>query len=487
MLQLHGSDHPVTCDGSSAYRKQSILNFFPSGKINGGEHGGDIISGYWILDNAVMQDQKTKYVITVGKLYKHLYVLDMTSFNPATLALFTAIQHSSCINYVTCNNDLRHRQLGHPSLLVLKHIPQVESTQPLDTCMEPRNYVEAKKSAEWVNGMIGELTALDKQLDVNNTFLHRHLDEEVFMTPLECYSTAAPSQFCKSKRSLYGLKQASHQWNTELITKLQEFGYVQCPHDHYLFMKITDAYFVSLLVYVDDILLTGNSTEEITTVKIFALFVHHQRSGIRKYFLGLELARFWISLTDPGAYRRLVGLLLYLGFISNTLQPSFYTYASWASFPDSKRSITSFCIFLGSTLVSWKTKKQPTISRFSAEVEYCSLGAVVCKLLWLSYLLRALHIPFTTPFLFWCDNRAAIHITVNPVFHERTKHLDIDFQLVCDQFKLRFIQPFHVPSREKLANLFAKPFSIGDFSRLFVKLGLAPQAPPCWGVVAIAS
>ncbi|KAL0327700.1 UNVERIFIED_CONTAM: Retrovirus-related Pol polyprotein from transposon RE2 [Sesamum angustifolium] len=98
----------------------------------------------------------------------------------------------------------------------------------------------------------------------------------------------------------------------------------------------------------------------------------------------------------------------------NSLQPTVYTDASWASCPESRRSITGFCIFLGSSLVSWKTKRQSTVSRSSAEAEYRSMGAVVCELLWLSYLLHALHIPFSTPVPFWCDNQAAIHITPTP-------------------------------------------------------------------------
>ncbi|KAL2235900.1 UNVERIFIED_CONTAM: hypothetical protein Sindi_1322200 [Sesamum indicum] len=105
------------------------------------------------------------------------------------------------------------------------------------------------------------------------------------------------------------------------------------------------------------------------------------------------------------------------------------------------------------------------------------MGSAVCELLWLTYLLQALQVSFTSPVSFWCDNQAAIHITKNLVFHERMKHLDIDCHLVRDQFKLGLIQPSHLPGREQLADLFTKSTSVADFTRLFVKLGLAPQAP----------
>ncbi|KAL0448115.1 UNVERIFIED_CONTAM: hypothetical protein Slati_1939400 [Sesamum latifolium] len=105
------------------------------------------------------------------------------------------------------------------------------------------------------------------------------------------------------------------------------------------------------------------------------------------------------------------------------------------------------------------------------------MGATVCELLWLSYLLHDLHIPFHTPVSFWCDNKAAIHITANPIFHEHTKHLDIGCHLVRDQFKCDFIQPFHLSGHDQLADLCTKSPPVGVFARLFVKVGSVPQAP----------
>ncbi|KAL0353607.1 UNVERIFIED_CONTAM: Retrovirus-related Pol polyprotein from transposon RE2 [Sesamum angustifolium] len=77
--------------------------------------------------------------------------------------------------------------------------------------------------------------------------------------------------------------------------------------------------------------------------------------------------------------------------------------------------------FLGTSLVSWKTKKQATVSRSSAEAEYRSMASTVCELLWITYLLCDFGVSVSLPIPFWCDNQAALHITANPVFHERTK------------------------------------------------------------------
>lgn len=85
--------------------------------------------------------------------------------------------------------------------------------------------------------------------------------------------------------------------------------------------------------------------------------------------------------------------------------------------------------FLGNYLISWKTKKQVIVSRSSAEAEYHSLSSIVCELLWIDYLLSDLHHQSYKPIPMWCDNQEALHIMKNSVFHERTKHLDINCQL----------------------------------------------------------
>ena len=95
------------------------------------------------------------------------------------------------------------------------------------------------------------------QLDINNAFLHGYIDEEVYMLPPEGYTKAKPGQVCKLQRSLYGLKQASRQWNLELTKFLTSKGFVQSKSDYSLFSRNDKGLFTFVLVYVDNLLITG--------------------------------------------------------------------------------------------------------------------------------------------------------------------------------------------------------------------------------------
>ncbi|KAL2235938.1 UNVERIFIED_CONTAM: hypothetical protein Sindi_1326000 [Sesamum indicum] len=128
-------------------------------------------------------------------------------------------------------------------------------------------------------------------------------------------------------------------------------------------------------------------------------------------------------------------------------------------------------------LLSLGRQEQVTVSRSSAEAEYHSMASFISELRWISFLLRDLHIPISLLILFCCDNKVTLHITANPVFHECTNHLKIDYHLVRDQFKLGFIAPSHILSSAQMADLFTKPLPVADFARFLPKLGLSSSAP----------
>jgi hypothetical protein len=110
-----------------------------------------------------------------------------------------------------------------------------------------------------------------------------------------------------------------------------------------------------------------------------------------------------------------------------------YVDADWAGCIESRRSTTGFCFFLGQSLISWRAKKQQTISRSSSEAEYRALSSATCELQWIMYLLKDLNVTCAKLPALYCDSQSAIHIASNPVFHERTKHLEIDCHFVREK------------------------------------------------------
>ena len=115
---------------------------------------------------------------------------------------------------------------------------------------------------------------------------------------------------------------------------------------------------------------------------------------------------------------------------SSTLHLRGFSDSDWASCPTTRRSTTGFCIFLGDSLISWRTKKQPTISKSSAEAECRALAATTSELTWLRYLLCDFQFPQSSPSFIYCDNQSAIHIANNPTFRERTKHIELDCHFI---------------------------------------------------------
>ncbi|XP_071699006.1 uncharacterized mitochondrial protein AtMg00810-like [Rutidosis leptorrhynchoides] len=133
-----------------------------------------------------------------------------------------------------------------------------------------------------------------------------------------------------------------------------------------------------------------------------------------------------------------------------------YTNADWAGCPDTRRSTSGYCVYLGDNLLSWSSKRQPTVSRSSAEAEYRGVANVVAESCWLRNLLLELCCPISKATLVFCDNVSAIYLSGNPVQHQRTKHIELDIHFVREKVSRGQVRILHVPTRFQIADIFTK-------------------------------
>ena len=384
-----------------------------------------------------------------------------------------------------------------------------------------------------------------RQFDVKNAFLHGELAEEVYMSLPPGYVVDSPGNFvCKLRKSLYGLKQSPRAWFGRFSQFMQKVGYRQSNSDHTLFLKHQRGKVTTLIIYVDDMVITGDDTIEMDKLqRQLASEFEMKDLGELKYFLGIEVARgregiylcqrkYIIDLltetgmldckpidtpieqnhclaeypdqipTDRARYQRLVGRLIYLAHTrpdvayavsvvsqfmhnpsenhmnavlrilrylksapgrgvmfskhNNPLEVCGFTDADWAGSITDRKSTSGYFTFVGGNLVTWKSKKQKVVARSSAEAEYRGMAHGVCELLWIRTLLLDLGFELKNTMQMYCDNRAAIDISQNPVQHDRTKHVEVDRHFIKEKLDAKLISFPFVPTEEQLVDILTK-------------------------------
>ncbi|KAL4023146.1 hypothetical protein IC575_016896 [Cucumis melo] len=420
----------------------------------------------------------------------------------------------------------------HKARLVAKGYHQVQGFD-FDETFSP---VVKKPTIRIILALAAQYNWSLTQLDVKNDFFHGILQETVYMTQsTDFQDKTCPNHVCLLHKSLYA--------------------------DPSLFIRSVGSFLSYLLLYVDDIIVTGLDYLYIFVLKNqLALEFKISNLGPLKYFLGLEIqssidgifvnqAKYLNDLlhtsgmtsakscitpmstsldlytiappfNDPLLYRRLVGSLQYLTFTrpdialsvnrvsqfmhkptvihfsavkrilrylcgTPTLGIKFrkgsfslqtFCDSDWAADTSDRRSTSGFIAFLGSNPISWSSKKQSIVSRSSTEAEYCSLATTTADLYWIRQLLCDLHVPLKTSPTLWCDNVSAISLAHNPVFHARTKHIEIDYHFVWEKVLCKDISICYIYSNNQLADILTKPLLSPTFLHLRDKLLTQPES-----------
>jgi histone deacetylase 1/2 len=203
----------------------------------------------------------------------------------------------------------------------------------------------------------------------------------------------------------------------------------------------------------------------------------------------------YVTLTRPDISTRSVSFctrpLIHIGQLSNgsfgifrvhglilrqssSLLLRAFSDADWAGCPDDRRSTGGHAVFFGGNWVAWNSRKQPTVSRSSTEAEYKSVANATAELMWIQALLRELGLFLRRPPSLWCDNIGATYLSVNPVFHARTKHIEIDYHFVREQVAKKALEIRHISTHDQLADVLTKPLMIQQFERFCSDLNVFP-------------
>ncbi|KAL5539459.1 hypothetical protein UlMin_045115 [Ulmus minor] len=142
---------------------------------------------------------------------------------------------------------------------------------------------------------------------------------------------------------------------------------------------------------------------------------------------------------------------------------------------DDRKSTSGFVFFMGDTAFTWMSKKQPIVTLSSCEAEYVAATSCVCHAVWLRNLLKELSMTQEDPTQICVDNKSAIALAKNPVFHDRSKHIDIRYHYIRECIARKDVQVEYVKSQDQIADIFTKPLKFEDFARLRNLLGLIKQ------------
>ncbi|GJZ86977.1 putative ribonuclease H-like domain-containing protein [Tanacetum coccineum] len=353
------------------------------------------------------------------------------------------------------------------------------------------------------------------QMDVKSAFLYGIIEEEVYVCqPTGFEDPQFPDKVYKVEKALYGLHQAPRAWYETLSTYLLENGYRRGTIDKTLFIKKDIGDILLVQVYVDDIIF--GSTKKSLCVK-FEQMMHKRfqmsSMGELTFFLGLQVQQkedgIFISQdkyvadilkkfdfttvkaastpietnkalnkdeeaedVDVHLYRSMIGSLMYLTASRPDIMFAVCACArdspfDLEAFSDSdyagasldRKSTTGGCQFLGKRLISWQCKKQTIVANSTTEAEYVAAANCCGQVLWIQNQMLDYGFNFMNTKIH-IDNESTICIVKNPVFHSKTKHIEIRHHFIRDSYEKKLVQVIKIHTDHNVADLLTKAFDV---------------------------
>ncbi|GJX51196.1 putative ribonuclease H-like domain-containing protein [Tanacetum coccineum] len=337
------------------------------------------------------------------------------------------------------------------------------------------------------------------QMDVKSAFLYGTIEEEVYVCqPPGFEDPHFPDKVYKVEKALYGLHQAPRAWYETLSTYLIENRFRRGTIDKTLFIKkdkgdillvqmssmgeLTfflglqvqqkeDGIFISQDKYVAEIL----KKFDFATVKTASTPIETNKALVKD-----EEA----EAVDVHLYRSMIGSLMYLTASRPDIMFAVCACArdspfDLEAFSDSdyarasldRKSTTGGCQFLVKRLISWQFKKQTIVSNSTTEAEYVDAANCCGQVLWIQNQMLNYGFNFMNTKIF-IDNESTICIVNNPVFHSKTKHIQIRHHFIRDCYKKKLIQVIKIHTDHNVADLLTKAFDVSRFNFLIASIGL---------------
>lgn len=149
-----------------------------------------------------------------------------------------------------------------------------------------------------------------------------------------------------------------------------------------------------------------------------------------------------------------------------------FCYSHWTFGHHSRKSITGYLVRLGDSLINYKSEKQSTVSKSLVELEYISMASTLAELIWFLTLLKDLEAEVKEYVSIYTDSKAAMQSAVNSVYHEKTKHIEIDCHLIRENINQGLLSTSYIPTKNQLAYILTKGLHKVKHHYLSSKLGV---------------